>query len=297
MGHAILPDLSPDAEGRTSTVSDGGEIRGSVDSSTVEGFGLEWSVYDQSERDPESIRRSFERYFERFPFDELDSSSLGLDVGCGTGRWAAQVLERGHPLVALDASVPALAVATRTAPAAALLNASAVELPLADDSVDFAFSLGVLHHLPDTDGALREIRRVLTPGAPFLVYLYYAFDNRPGWFRALWKVSDLGRRWISELSHGPRLAVTRLIAATVYWPLARLSRLVERFGLDPSRLPLSAYRDQPFYVMRTDALDRFGTQLEKRYTRAEITSMLTKAGFGEISFNQDWPFWCALARA
>ncbi|MCZ7629317.1 MAG: class I SAM-dependent methyltransferase [Microthrixaceae bacterium] len=238
-----------------------------MDSATVDGFGLEWTVYDQSERDPESIRRSFERYFERFPFDELDESSLGLDVGCGTGRWASQVLDRGPRLVALDASAPALRVAARTAPAAALLNASAVELPLADDSVDFGFSLGVLHHLPDTEGALREIHRVLVPGAPFLVYLYYAFDNRPGWFRALWKLSDLGRRWISGLPHRRRLAVTRVIAATTYWPLARFSKLLEGLGKDPSRLPLSAYRDQPFYVMRTDALDRFGTGLEKRYTR------------------------------
>lgn len=278
-------------------MSHGGDTRGSVDSATVEGFGHEWTVYDQSERAPESIRRSFGRYFEQFPFEEFDGSSLGLDVGCGTGRWAAQVLEHGPRLVALDASAPALGVAARTAPGAALLNASAVELPLADASVDFGFSLGVLHHLPDTEGALREIHRVLAPGAPFLVYLYYAFDNRPGWFRALWKVSDLGRRWISGLSHRRRLAVTRVIAATVYWPLARLSRLVERTGKDPSRLPLSAYRDQPFYVMRTDALDRFGTGLEKRYTRAEITSMLTGAGFGDVTFNEEWPFWCALARA
>lgn len=278
-------------------MSNQSDLRGSVDSDTVEGFGLEWSTYDQSGRDPESIRRSFERYFQRFPFDELDESSLGLDIGCGTGRWAAQVLERGPSLVALDASAPALRVAARTAPAAALLNASAVELPLAGDSADFGFSLGVLHHLPDTDGALREIHRVLRPGAPFLVYLYYAFDNRPGWFRALWKASDFGRRLISGLPHRRRLAVTRAIAATVYWPLARLARLVERSGRDASRFPLSAYRDQPFYVMRTDALDRFGTKLEKRYTRDEISSMLSRAGFGEISFNEDWPFWCALARA
>ena len=163
--------------------------------------------------------------------------------------------------------------------------------------MDFVFSLGVLHHLPNTDGALAEIHRVLRPGAPFLVYLYYAFDNRPAWFRLLWKLSDLGRKAISKLAHGPRLAVTRIIAATVYWPLARCAGLIERLGGNPSRFPLSSYRDQPFYVMETDALDRFGTQLEKRYSKSEITSMLEAAGFREISFNADWPFWCALARA
>jgi hypothetical protein len=62
-------------------------------------------------------------------------------------------------------------------------------------------------------------------------------------------------------------------------------------------VPLSSYRDQPFYVMQTDALDRFGTRLEKRYTRSEIEQMLRSAGFSRVEFNPDWPFWCAVARA
>ncbi len=281
--------------GLNAEVTDGS--RGSMDPSTVEGFGLEWTTYDQVDRDPDSIRRSFERYFEQFPWHELNENAVGIDVGCGSGRWAGLVTERGHALLALDASMPALGVARRMAPRTAPLNGSAVELPVADNSLDFGFSLGVLHHLPNTDGALAEIHRVLRPGAPFLVYLYYAFDNRPAWFRLLWKLSDLGRKAISKLAHGPRLAVTRIIAATVYWPLARCAGLIERLGGNPSRFPLSSYRDQPFYVMETDALDRFGTQLEKRYSKSEITSMLEAAGFREISFNADWPFWCALARA
>lgn len=278
-------------------MGDTGDQRGSYDTNTVEGFGFEWSVYDQDDRDPESIQRSFDRYFVDFPWGDLPDGALGLDVGCGTGRWSERVIARGHRVVALDASPDALAVASRRVEPGTLVNGSAVELPLGDDSVDFAFSLGVLHHLPDTDGALREIRRVLRPNAPFLVYLYYAFDNRPAWFRLLWKASDTLRQVVARLPRGPRLAVTKTIAATVYWPLARAARLLERTGRSVDRIPLSAYRHQPFYVMQTDALDRFGTQLEKRYTRAEILEMLTAAGFHDVEFNDDWPFWCATARA
>lgn len=269
----------------------------SYDEDTVEGFGFEWSVYDQEDRDPESIQRSFDRYFSSFPWDDLPAGATGLDVGCGSGRWSDRVRARGYEVVALDAARSALEVAARRLPPGSLLEGSAVELPLADDSVDFAFSLGVLHHLPDTEGALRDIRRVLRPGAPFLVYLYYSFDNRPGWFRALWRASDAGRRVIARLPHRPRLLVTRFIAATVYWPLARLAKVLERSGRDVGRVPLSSYRDQPFYVMQTDALDRFGTRLEKRYSRAEIDAMLRTAGFSDVRFNEDWPFWCAVATA
>src|SRR5690606_18614684 len=175
----------------------------SYDEDTVEGFGFEWSVYDQEDRDPESIQRSFDRYFSSFPWDDLPAGATGLDVGCGSGRWSDRVRARGYEVVALDAARSALEVAARRLPPGSLLQGSAVELPLADDSVDFAFSLGVLHHLPDTEGALRDVRRVLRPGAPFLVYLYYSFDNRPGWFRALWRASDAGRRVIARLPHRP----------------------------------------------------------------------------------------------
>lgn len=269
----------------------------SVDAPTVEGFGFEWSTYDQAERDDASLRTAFERYFAPFPWDELPPGAAGVDIGCGTGRWARLAAERDVRLLALDASSDALAVARRHASTCGLLQASAVELPLRSRCLDFAFSLGVLHHLPDTAGAIAEIHRVLKPGAPFLVYLYYAFDNRPAWFRALWAASDAVRRGIARSPHRLRLASTRTIAAVVYLPLARLARLLERRGRDVSTLPLSAYRDQPYYVMQTDALDRFGTRLEKRFTRAEIEGLLVDGGFTGIRFGDDWPYWVVVARA
>lgn len=267
----------------------------SLDRHTVEGFGDEWTTYDQGDRDPESIRRSFDRYVAEFPWPP--EGSIGIDVGAGSGRWAAQVIGRGRRVVALDASASALAVCRRNAPGAPAVNGSAVELPFADDSFDFAISLGVLHHLPDTEGAIREIHRVLRPGAPFLVYLYYAFDNRPQWFRSLWQVSDVLRRALAEAPFKVRLAVTRVIAYTVYWPLSRLARVAERIGLGVDSFPLSGYRHQPVYVLRTDALDRFGTRLEKRYSRAEIEELLVAQGFSDIRFNPEFPFWCAVGRA
>ena len=46
--------------------------------------------------------------------------------------------------------------------------------------------------------------------------------------------------------------------------------------------------------MRTDALDRFGTRLEQRFTRAEIEAMMRAAGLERIAFSDQAPFWCAL---
>jgi len=153
----------------------------------------------------------------------------------------------------------------------------------------------VLHHVPDTASAIRNCAAALKPGAPLLLYLYYRFDNRPAWFRTIWRASDLVRRCIARLPFRLKRAVTDLIAVSVYWPMARSARVLEIAGADVSNLPLSAYRANSFYTMRTDALDRFGTRLERRFTREEISNMLTAAGCGNIVFSEHSPFWVVCA--
>ena len=71
-------------------------------------------------------------------------------------------------------------------------------------------------------------------------------------------------------------------------------RRVRITGVNVESFPLAVYRRQSFYTMRTDALDRFGTRLEQRFTRREITAMMTEAGLTDIKFSDDFPFWCAV---
>jgi hypothetical protein len=143
---------------------------------------------------------------------------------------------------------------------------------------------------------MRQCVAKLRPGSPFLVYLYYRFDNRPLWFRVLWKASDLLRRVISRLPFPLRRALAEFIAATVYLPLSRAARGAERTGVNVSSWPLSAYRNYGYYTMRTDALDRFGTRLEHRFSRAEIEAMMRRCGLVDIRFNDDPPYWVAVGR-
>lgn len=270
---------------------------GNIDQSTVDGFGDEWTRFDQRGLPPAELKLAFERYFSIFPWDQLPANAEGFDLGCGSGRWAACVAPRVGTLHCIDASSDALRVAQanlRGETNCCFHHASVDSIPLADASMDFAYSLGVLHHVPDTREGISACVRKLKPGAPFLLYLYYRFDNRPSWFRGLWAVSDLGRRAISRLPAQARQGVTDVIATSVYWPLARLSRALGRLGADVSHLPLSAYRDASFYTMRTDARDRFGTSLEQRFTRQEILEMMERAGLERITFREDVPFWCAV---
>lgn len=268
-----------------------------IDTATVEGFGAEWAAFDQTKLGGDEYDALFSSYFGIFPFDQLPDEAEGFDLGCGSGRWAVGVLERVGKLHCIDPSEQALAVAKRkigTDRRARFHLAAADSIPLVDDSQDFGYSLGVLHHVPDTRRALADCVSKLKPGAPFLLYLYYALDGRPVWFRAIWQMTDIGRRMISALPFPARKAVTSVIAALVYWPLSRTARLGEQLGMDASNVPLSAYRKSSYYTLRTDALDRFGTRLEQRFSRAEIEAMMISAGLVEICFNEHAPYWVAV---
>jgi ubiquinone/menaquinone biosynthesis C-methylase UbiE len=269
-----------------------------LDEHVVSDFGSEWSRFDQRALSVKDHSEIFHDYFHIFPWDEISASSIGVDIGCGSGRWAILVAPRVGHLHLIEPSSEALSVARKNLskhPNISLHQTSVDNLPFKDQQLDFAYSLGVLHHVPDTRGAVKSIARILKPGAPILLYLYYAFDQRPLWFRLVWRISDMIRKVICSLPRRLKNICCDLIAVFVYFPFARSARLLDGMGILPSAWPLAYYRNRKFYVLRTDALDRFGTRLEKRFRREEIEEMLLAAGFEHIQFSDQQPFWCAVA--
>jgi len=269
-----------------------------VDSDVVRSFGQEWKRFDQSPLSEQELQDIFRQYFEIFPWERVSESSVGFDLGCGSGRWARFVAPRVGQLHCIDPS-EALEVAQDSLAAfrnCTFHRASVDAMPLPNSSMDFGYSLGVLHHVPDTQAGINECVRKLKPGAPLLIYLYYAFDNRPAWFRWLWRASDALRKTVSKTPYFLRTSFAFVAAALLYWPLARLAWILEKLGLRGDHLPLAAYRTRSFYVMRNDALDRFGTSLEKRFTRAQVEGMMIAAGLEQIRFS-DRVFWCAVGYA
>jgi ubiquinone/menaquinone biosynthesis C-methylase UbiE len=270
-----------------------------LDRKVVEGFGDEWSRFDQSALTASELQEMFDNYFNIFPWEKLPPDAVGFDLGCGSGRWAKIAAPRVGKLHLIDPSADALAVARRNMQGVGnceFHHAGVENMPLADGSCDFGYSLGVLHHIPDTEKGLGACVAKLKQGAPFLLYLYYRFDNRPFWFRAIWKISDILRRFVSRLPHMPRYAISQVLAALVYFPLARASKFMEARGVNVEKIPLSQYRSSSFYVMRNDALDRFGTRLERRFTRKEMREMMERAGLENIIFSRT-SFWTAVGYA
>lgn len=267
-----------------------------LDKKTVESFGDEWSKFDQSGMSEEEGKEIFDKYFSIFPWNILPKNPTGFDMGCGSGRWAYFVASRVSHLHCVDPSnaINVAKIKLKNFKNLEFHQSSLDRVEINEQSQDFGYSLGVLHHVPDTQKAIKSCSKLLKKGAPFLLYIYYAFDNRPWWFFWLWKVTDILRRFISRLSPKLKILLTDLIAYLIYFPIARAYKILTKLKINTRKLPLSFYKDQSLYTMRTDSRDRFGTILEKRFSKSEIKEMMENADLVDIKFSANEPFWCAV---
>ena len=261
----------------------------------VSGFDYEWALF-RGTGTPDA-RAVFELYFDLIARDQFAGRTV-LDAGCGAGRWAREVAAQGARVVAVDlgASVELARVNAAGSDRVGCVQGDLRDLPLRDASVDWAYSLGVLHHLDRPEAGLDGVVRSVRPGGRVLLYLYYAFDDRGLLFRSLFRLVDAVRRVTSRSPRIVALLVSVVVGLGVYWPLARASRLLARLGLGrlADALPLSFYRDRSLRTMLNDSLDRFGTRLERRYTRQAMARLMTNAGLGEVAFSTQAPFWHAI---
>ena len=267
-----------------------------IDPLTVLRFGEEWTRFNQSKLSYSQQESDFLKYFKVFPWDMLSSDSVGFDMGCGTGRWANFTAPRVGVLHCIE---PSSAIKVAEENLKKLKNItfhhkSTDTITIEKNSMDFGYSLGVVHHVPDTKRAIKSCVNLLKTGAPLLLYVYYSFENKPMWYKYVWVLSDAIRRVVILFPTPIVSVVSDILAILVYWPLSRLSKLLELFGLNSSNTPLYEYRNKTLYTLRTDARDRFGTPLEKRFSRAEMIEMMTQSGLENIVFSDEAPFWCVV---
>ena len=268
-----------------------------ADAKTVESFGDEWNRF--SSFTEEENRRAGDQYFDIVTPQMANAATIALDLGCGTGRWSRYLSGRVKFIEAVDPGDAVLAAVPYTAPCGNIrvTQAGYGSLPFDGESFDFVFSLGVVHHLPDTLAAVREAASMLKPNGWLLLYIYYNLDNRGPLHRLLFGVADRCRRLISRLPRALKFFVCEAIAVFAYAPFVLLARFVRLFDEDAAKsIPLGYYVDKPWKVIRNDSLDRFGTPLEKRFSRAEIQQMLVAAGMADIHFSEREPYWHVVAR-
>lgn len=248
-------------------------------------FGAEWQQF-------EKIMTEHHEEFRQY-FDLVDDTWLNgcvCDLGCGIGRWSSFIAEKCREIVLVDFS-DAIFVARRNlqnAPNALFFMGDLTRLPFVHGFADFLFCLGVLHHLPVP--ALAQVRNLSSYSNRLLIYLYYALDNRPWYFKLLLPPVSLLRNLLSRTrSHTFRSLFTWGGALFVYRPLVILGNMCNKIGIN-LHIPLAeGYVGKGIERIRQDVYDRFFTRIEQRVSKAEI--MTLQDTYRTVKVSEGIPYW------
>jgi SAM-dependent methyltransferase len=285
-------------QGPTREITCFNTVGDNIDASVVESFGEEWTKF--SAFDDAEIAKIGDMYFDIIDDTMVNKNSYCIDIGCGTGRWTKYLAPKIGYMEAVDPS-KALLSADKLLQAeknVRLTMASTDHLPFPDETFDFGMSIGVLHHIPNTPKALADCVKKIKIGGHFYTYLYYSLDNRGFVFRALHGIVTAMRLVVSRLPSAIKKIVCDIIAVCVYMPVIIFGRVVRALGGRKlsMHIPLHGYHDTSFFVVRNDALDRFGTTLEQRFSRQEIIEMMKASGLDNIVVSDNLPYWHAVGK-
>jgi ubiquinone/menaquinone biosynthesis C-methylase UbiE len=269
-----------------------------IDAAVVNDFGEEWKKF--SVHNNESVKELRKEYFDIIDETIVNKNTYMIDIGCGSGRWTDYFVDKAAFIEAIDPS-DAILVADKmlgTKNNVRATKASVDTIPWDDETFDFGMSIGVLHHIPDTKQALINCVKKIKKGGHFYVYLYYRFDNRGILFKTIFYCSNVLRLIISKMPSVLKRFTCDALAVLIYWPLSRFAGLLHKINLHDlaKKIPLEPYYNKPFYNLRNDCLDRFGTKLEQRFLKSEITEMMTDAGLTNLKFGEHSAFWHAVGQ-
>jgi SAM-dependent methyltransferase len=259
---------------------------------TFASFGYEWNTFDQ-------IREEDVRFGEIY-FRDLDLSSLahkvGMDAGCGKGRFTRFLAPHLAALVALDGS-SAVEAAVRNLGDfrnVMVVKSDLRSAPFAPESFDFISCLGVLHHLEDPHAGFEQLISYLAPGGTVLVYLY----SRPESFgarKAALGLSAAVRRLTLRMPHRILKAFSALVAAGLYLAFVAPGRFGNKRSIKRlADLPMPTYRDKPFRSLVLDTFDRLSAPVEHRYIWSELEWWFTDAGL-KVDAARDETGWFVVA--
>lgn len=260
---------------------------------TSKSFGYEWSKFNNLLPDHEAI---FQDYFDLVDASDIKGKVV-LDAGCGMGRWTKFVLNYNPgELYCLDLS-RAIDIAQDIlddTEKVFFIQGDIYNLPFEDNFFDFIYSLGVLHHLPDVEKGFKFLSSKLRRGGKLLVYIYYALDNRPYYFKFVLKIITFLRKFTTRLPHPILYMVSFLFAVIVYMPLIYLGKILKFIMNEKiaNNIPLyEGYKNKAFKIIFNDSFDRLSAPIEKRFSKAELIRLYEDNGFKDIEVSSTLPYW------
>lgn len=246
--------------------------------SYTESFSREWTWFSDVQVDAVNRNRESEddfRWITGWQPSDISGARV-LDVGVGAGRYADVASAWGAEVVGVDLSfaVDAAFHNVGRRPNVHLVQADLFHLPFAPGVFDRVYSLGVLHHTPDTRAAFRAVVPLLRDGGWLAVFLY-----AHGHYHYL---SDFWRKVTTRL---PRRLVYYLatVAVPLYWvhKIPVLGKAIQ-FALPTANWPNWRWR-------WLDTFDWYTPTFQWKHTWPEVYSWFHEEGFREIQLRQETP--------
>lgn len=237
----------------------------------AQNFGFEWTVHSATQLDNAASDESERTFRAKTGFTpELLRGKCVLDVGCGMGRFSDVAARWGATVVGIDLS-RAVDAAYRNLgrrPNVHIAQANIFELPFRTSTFDFIFSIGVLHHTPNTKAAFDSLPRLLRSNGRIAIWLYAKHTLK-------WRFSDLYRRFTPKL---PKRVLYRLSYCAV--PLYFTYKIPIVGLLIHWIVPVGDHPKSQWRVL--DTFDWYSPQYQWKHSYDEVFAWFEEHGLKDV---------------
>lgn len=254
-------------------------------------FSQEWKLYSSILPEHKS---EFLQYFDIVDINTLHNLRI-CDLGCGIGRYSYFLKDICKELILIDFS-DAIFIARKNLSCSnncLFFMCNLKEIPFRENFADFMICLGVLHHLPTP--CLSEVRSLKKFAPQLLIYIYYALDNRPIYFRLVLLIVTIIRNCLWRIKNQTiRRFVSLVITYLIYLPLIITGRLLGPLKLSNCIPIYSSYHNKSLKRIEQDVYDRFFTRIEQRVPRKDIQRL--EDTFSNLIISEHIPYWHFLCK-
>ncbi|MDA1169332.1 MAG: methyltransferase domain-containing protein [bacterium] len=244
---------------------------------TAESFAYEWKhIYKENNYE----KNNFYHFAGPYVTENNIAGKSTLDIGCGSGRFTKWAALSGTTVsfgTDLGESVEVAFALTKDIENVCIVQADIYAMPF-QNIFDLAYSIGVLHHLPQPKQGFLKLPKVLKKGGEMVIWVY----NRRNNTRALYFYEPL--RNIFKTLPKPLLFKLSYIPGLGVHLINLFGKFIEKIGFESlaAKLPFAYYANFPFNMKLNDAFDVIATPKSNYYYVEEIRRWYSEASLKDI---------------
>lgn len=251
---------------------------------TGRSFGYQWSIF-------KSMSDKFEGNFLNYIYpieEDFFKGKLGLDAGCGFGRHIFYSAQFGAEMVGIDisAAIDSAYQNTKHLSGVHLVQCDIYNLPFRPETFDFAYSIGVLHHLPDPEIGFRNLTKYVRRESAVFIWVYSKkrkFTNT---------VIEAIRRFTPHLPLKVILFISYVMASLEWIFLILPYRLIQVMKIPHTFLEkivlarIRLYAEYPFQISCADWFDRLSPPIRFYYNAEEVRQWFQNLNMSNIKVSE-----------